>query len=113
MRGGEVGSVQGWRKEMMVLLSQRWSGLVLGVKILLVGRGTSGGSVMEWTVGGDLRCTSIETSSHAKRLDAVQEIGPRVVDGHGRVVRILCPTLGGLGAQVMPHLLALVQVHPD
>lgn len=45
----------------------------------------------------------------AKGLDTVEEIGPRVVDGHARVVRILSPTLGGSAAHVMPHLLSFVQ----
>lgn len=53
-----------------------------------------------------------ESGHHrAKRLDAVQEIRPRVVDGHARVVRILSPTLGGRRSQVVPDLLVLVQVN--
>lgn len=49
----------------------------------------------------------------AKGLDAVEEIGPRVVDGNARVVCILSPTLGGSAAHVMPQLLAFAQVDVD
>ena len=50
----------------------------------------------------------------AKRPDTVEEIRPRIVDGHGRVVRILSPTLGRRRAQVIPDLPWLVPLaHPD
>lgn len=50
----------------------------------------------------------------AKRPDAVEEIRPRIVDGHARVVRILSPTLGRRRAQVIPDLPWLVAplAHP-
>ena len=52
-----------------------------------------------------------ESGHHgAERLDAVQEIRARVVDRHARAVRILCPTLGGGFAQVIPDLFALAEV---
>lgn len=44
----------------------------------------------------------------AKRPDAVEEIRPRIVDGHARVVRILSPTLGRRRTQVIPDLPWLV-----
>ena len=49
----------------------------------------------------------------AKGLDTVEEIGPRVVDRHGRVVRILSPTFGGSSPHVIPHLFLLVQINVD
>lgn len=79
----------------------------MGGKILLVRRGRGGGILM--VVGDDRRCTSTKASSH-KRPHAVEEIGPWVVDGHARVVRILSPTLGGLRPQIMPHLLSSVEI---
>lgn len=52
-----------------------------------------------------------ESGHHgAERLDAVQEIRARVVDRHARAVCILCPTLGGGFAQVIPDLFALAEV---
>lgn len=57
------------------------------------------------TIGLVLGQLLLRIQNRAKRPHAVQEIGPWIVDGHARVVRILSPTLGGRRAQIIPDLL--------
>lgn len=113
------------RSQKMLLLLMLLTLLLEQVVVLVVGIGRRNSISSRRRGGGEPghRSSSSSSSSrqrilqmlitrtmlidHAKRPDAVQEIGPGVVDRHARVVRILSPTLGGQRAQIVPDLMLL------